>query len=138
MTIYIDENMPPHLAKGFDILQQPESIKTGVPIDIKYIPTVFGRGAADEDWIPKIGKEKGYVITQDINISRRKHQIELFQKHGVGMFFLKGTSKKQGLSVWQMVETLAKNWQVITHILQSQKPPFAYEISPKKTPKKLR
>jgi hypothetical protein len=137
MTIYIDENMPKHLAEGFHILQKPEGIKTGVDIEVKYIPTVFGKGVADEEWIPQVGKEKGFVITQDINIGRRKHQIELYQKHGLGMFFLRGTSKKQGLSVWQMVETLTKSWQEITNIINTQKTPFAYQIAPKGKLKKL-
>jgi hypothetical protein len=36
MIIFIDENMPPHLARGFDILQAPENIKLRVKIEVKY------------------------------------------------------------------------------------------------------
>ena len=73
MIIYLDENMPRHLAEGFHILQYPEGLKTQKPIEVRYIPTAFGRGAKDEEWIPMAGEEKACVITQDLNINRRKH-----------------------------------------------------------------
>lgn len=44
MKIYFDENLPKHLADGFQVLQQPEGLKTGRQIEIKYIPDTFGRG----------------------------------------------------------------------------------------------
>ena len=126
MTIYLDENLPPHLAEGFHILQFPEGLKTQRRIEVKYIPIVFGRGVKDVDWIPKVGNEEACVITQDINIHRRKHELELYKKNGIGMFFLKGPSKKQGLSIWQMVEALAKNWPEISQKAYTEKKPFAY------------
>lgn len=126
MIIYLDENMPPHLAEGFHILQFPEGFKTNHILEVKYIPTVFGTGAKDVDWIPEVGKEKACVITQDINIHRRKHELELFRKHKIGMFFLRGPNKKQGLSIWQMVEALAKNWPEISEKVHKEKRPFAY------------
>lgn len=126
MIIYLDENLPRHLAEGFHTLQFPEGFKTGHRIEVKYIPTAFGAGAKDVDWIPEIGKEKACVITQDLNINRRKHELELFSKHKIGMFFLRGPSKKQGLSIWQMVEALAKNWPEIAEKAHKDKKPFAY------------
>src|SRR5680860_301756 len=98
MIIYFDENMPPHLAHGFNTIQSPEGLKTGTNITVKFLPDSFKYGTEDKVWIPKVGKERSCVITQDLNISRRKDELELFQKNGVGMFFLKGPSKKQGLS----------------------------------------
>lgn len=129
MIIYLDENMPRHLADGFHTLQFPEGFKTKQLIEVKYIPTVFGAGAKDVDWIPEVGKEKSCVITQDININRRKHELELYRKHKVGMFFLRGPSKKKGLSIWQMVEAMAKNWPEISQKVYSEKRPFAYTFS---------
>ncbi len=98
MTVFVDENIPEHVAEGFNILQIPEGLKSGYPIVVKCIPTVFGRGAKDVEWIPTLGKE-ACVITQDVSIGRRKHEQELYRKHGIGMFYLRGSSRKQGLSV---------------------------------------
>src|SRR5690606_25289231 len=109
MIIYFDENMPPHLAEGFQIIQSPEGFKTGQNIEVKFLPDAFGSGSKDADWIPKIGREGSCVITQDINISRRKDELELFRKNNIGIFFLKGISNKKGLSIWGMTEALAKN-----------------------------
>jgi hypothetical protein len=136
MIIYLDENLPPHLAEGFDVLQQPEGLKIGHPLEVKYLPHIFGQGAKDMDWIPKL-TPGSCVITQDINIHRRKHELELYRKHGVGMFFLKGKSKKQGMSVWGMVQALAKNWPEISRIVHEVETPFAYQVSLGRGVKKL-
>lgn len=118
--------MPRHLADGFHILQYPEGLKTRKKIEVRYIPAAFGRGAKDIDWIPKAGEEKACVITQDQSINRRKHEWELYRKNKLGMFFLKGPNKKMGLSIWQMVEAMAKNWPEISEKTHSEKRPFAY------------
>lgn len=128
MTIYFDENMPRHLAEGFRILQKPEGFKSGFSVKIKYIPDEFGQGVKDIEWLPKLGKS-AFVITQDVTINRRKHELELYRQYKIGMFFLRGTSKKSGLSVWQMVEVLAKRWDEITEIIRTQEPSFAYSVS---------
>ncbi len=73
MNIYIDENLPSKLAKGINILEQPN--REGV--NVYSIKETFGQGSLDEDWIPEVGKEKGIVITQDYNIHRTRSQNEL-------------------------------------------------------------
>ena len=42
------------------------------------------------------------------------------------MFFLKGPNKKMGLSIWQMVEAMEKNWPEISDKTYTEKRPFAY------------
>ncbi len=137
MILYFDENLPLHLMKGFDVLQRKEGLRTGNPVTLKFIPHEFGKAAKDQDWIREIGNSGGCVLTQDINIHRRKHEMELLREHNIGMFFLKGKSKKDGLSVWQMVETLAKNWLDMIEIIYADRRPFAYEIKPNRKIKNL-
>ncbi len=50
MKIYLDENLPPMLAEGFNILQAPESKRLGLkePIEVLSIKKVFGENAKDE------------------------------------------------------------------------------------------
>ena len=128
MIIFTDENIPPHLALGFQQIQGPESLKTGIPVEVKHIPEVFGRGCKDEDWIPELGKLNACVITRDIHLNRRKHEVELLKNHMLGVFFLKSQTKKTGLSVWQMVEMLAKTWPDLVGIAVHEKRPFGYEV----------
>lgn len=137
MIIYFDENMPKHLAEGFQILQFPEGLKKGCKIEVKYIPEAFHYSVKDVEWIPVVGGQNACVITQDININRRKHEIELYQKHGLGVFFLRGPSKKQGLTVWQMLEALSRNWAEISRIAIEEKKPFAYLFKTSGSIKKL-
>lgn len=90
MIFFVDENIPRHLAIGFNSLQEHEGLKIGVKSKVVWIPDDYGRGALDVDWIPEVGKQEGIVITQDINISRRKHELALLVQHNIRVFFFKG------------------------------------------------
>lgn len=129
--IYIDENMPRQLAHGLNTLQQPQNIKDGLEIEVLSIADVFGKGAQDEDWIPKVGAENGIVITQDYRIQSQKHQRELYIDNGVGILFLNPPSKN-GFTYWDMVEKIIEEWDNIKAIVRKNKTPFAYRGSSKK------
>lgn len=137
MIIFTDENIPPHLAPGFQLIQGPEALKTGIPVEVRHLPDHFGYGTKDEDWIPELGKLKACVITRDIHLNRRKHEIELLKKYSLGVFFLKALTKKSGLSVWQMVEVLARNWPMMVDLAIAEKRPFGYEVFPNGNIKKI-
>ena len=85
----------------------------------------------------RLGAERACVLTQDIRISRRKHEQELYRRHGLGLFFLRGPSRKQGLTVWDMVQCLAKHWAEISRIVHEEERPFAYEVTLRRLPKRL-
>ncbi|ERM80175.1 hypothetical protein P872_22280 [Rhodonellum psychrophilum GCM71 = DSM 17998] len=128
MIIFTDENIPPHLAKGFNILQAPESLKSGVPIEVIHWPEFSAYSEKDHEWMPKIAALNACMITQDIHIAKRRHEIELFRKSNLGIFFLKGKNKKLQLTIWEMVEILAKAWPEISKIAVNEKKPFGYDI----------
>lgn len=134
--VYIDENMPPQLAKGLNELQKPQNSKDGIEIEVLSIKDVFGTGALDEDWIPKLGEEKGIVITQDFNIQNTKHQRELYQKAGVGIFFFR-TPSKTGFLYWDFVKKMIGEWEAIKKIIKKEKVPFAYRGSSNKPFEKM-
>lgn len=123
MKIYIDENISPYLAHGVDILEKP--FNKG--IEVLSIKEVFGEGAQDEDWIPKVGAEKGIVITQDYNIQRTQLQKELYLKNGLGIFFF--SKSKTGFSYWDMTKELIKRWEKIKKLSSRTKQPFAYRCT---------
>ncbi len=123
--VYIDENLSPYIAEGLNILEVP----TGDGFEVLSIGKTFGRGAQDEEWIPKVGAEQGIVITQDYNIQRIKRQRELFEKHGVGIFFFNPPSKS-GYSYWEQVEQIVKRWRDIKKKSRNKRP-FAFRCTPK-------
>ncbi|MGF1637012.1 MAG: hypothetical protein ACFCUU_08070 [Cyclobacteriaceae bacterium] len=136
MIIYIDENMSPYLAQGFNILQKPLNQKVSEPIEVRAIKDDFGSGAKDEDWIPIAGKLGACIITQDYNIKRIKHQYALCQEFKLGMFYFRPPSKN-GFSYWDMVSLLVKHWKKINKISIEEKRPFGYKISSKGVLEKL-
>jgi hypothetical protein len=136
MTIYIDENMSPYLAKGFQILQAPENIKLKQSIYVESIKKKFGQGAKDEEWIPVAGQTAACVITQDYNIHRIRHQHELCKQFELGMFYFKPQSKN-GILYWDMLLLMVKNWKEISRIATMEKRPFAYEVTPRGGIKRL-
>lgn len=126
--IFIDENMPPQLAKGLHELQQPQNKRDELDIQVFSIKDLYGQGEDDEDWIPKVGKEKGTVITQDFRIQTQRHQKELYIENEIGILFFKPPSNS-GFSYWEMVKQLVNRWEDIKHIIKKNKPPFAFRCS---------
>jgi hypothetical protein len=125
--VFIDENLPPQLARGLNILQQPQNPKEGMEIEIQSLKDI-NEGAEDEEWLPDIGKLKGVVITQDYGIQRLKHQRELYKQHGVGVLFFKPPSDK-GFAYWEMVKQIINRWEKMKQIIRKNKPPFAYRCT---------
>lgn len=125
MIIYIDENLPPQLAEGLNKLQEPLNKRNKTDFEIKSVKTVFGEGAKDEDWIPIAGKENAISITQDFRIQTTRHQKELCENYGLGIFFF--TSKN--IKYWQIVKTFIDKWEEILRIIETNKTPFAYRFN---------
>jgi len=123
MIIYIDENMSPFLARGFNILQEPLNLKLKEPIVVRSIKDEFGMGAKDEDWIPLAGEQRACVITQDYNINRIRHQRELCKQYNLGMFYL--------FTYMDMLKLMVKHWEEISKKATREKRPFSYKVTQK-------
>ena len=128
MIIYIDENMSPYLARGFNILQTPENVKLGTEIEVKSIKDAFGQGTKDEDWIPIAGESNSCIITQDYSIKRIKHQQKLCEQYNLGMFYFRPPSKS-GFTYWEMLRLMVKHWPSISKISIDKDRPFTYKVT---------
>lgn len=126
--IFIDENLPSQIARGLNILQQPQNKKDEINIEVLSIKDFFGEGAKDEDWIPEVGNLQGVVITQDYHIQSLKHQRELYKQNGVGILFFSPPSNT-GFAYWEMVKQIINRWDKIKAIIKKNKPPFAFRCS---------
>lgn len=129
MIIYIDENIPPNFAKGFDLIQSTMNNRLSEPVNVRSIRDVYNKGIKDEDWIPLISKDKSCVITTDINIHRKKHLNELYRNYNIGLFYLKPKSKKIGMSSWEMANSLVKHWEEICKLSINEERPFLVEVN---------
>lgn len=125
MIIYIDENLPPQLADGLNKLQEPLNKKNKTDFEVMSIKSVFGEGAQDEDWIPIAGGQKAITITQDFKIQTTRHQKELCENYGLGIFFF----SSKGLKYWQIVTTIINKWEDILKKIESSSAPYAYRFT---------
>jgi len=129
--IYIDANIAQQLAVGLNIFQNHLNKKEKWQFEVISISEKFGHGAKDEEWIPVLGSEKAIVITQDIHIQTTRHQRDLYNQHGLGVFFIKPPSNK-GFSFWEMVILLIGHWEDIKNKSVKTKRPFAFRCSSRK------
>ena len=120
MIIYIDENLPSQLAEGLNKLQEPLNRRNNTSYEIKSIKTVFGFGVKDEEWIPKAGEEMAVAITQDYKIQTTRHQKELSEDYGLGIFFFKSDSIKY----WDIVKILINKLKTFLKPLNPPMPPM--------------
>ena len=128
MRIYFDENFSPSLIEGMKALQNR---RPSEDVLVCSIEEEFGRGAADEIWIPGIAKKHGVAFTQDLNINRTRAQWQLCEDNKIGVFFLK--PPKQGWKYWQIVELVVKHWLNVVQLAKDEKRPFGYMIEVNKT-----
>jgi hypothetical protein len=133
MIIYTDENISPHLGRALNHIQKGLNPN----IQVIVLKDEFGQGLKDHEWIPLLKGQNAYVITQDVNIHRRKHERELYERYEIGVFFLKANSKKHGLSYWEQVQAIVKNWESINQIISKKKPPFAYIMKMRSKPEEI-
>ena len=134
--VYIDENLPPQLAKGLHELQLPQNKRDNIEIQVLSIKDTFGQGEQDEDWIPKVGAESGIVITQDYRIQTQRHQKELYIECGVGILFFSPPSKS-GYQYWDLVKLVINRWEEIKQIIKKDDTPFAYRCTSRKSFEKI-
>lgn len=128
IEILVDENLSEYLANGIDSIQRP--LDNG--IIVVSMAAKFGKGAKDEDWIPKWGAMDGIFLTQDINITRTKHLAKLLKDHQLRAFFLKVPNKT---SYWERVRVLVKHWPEIVDIVKGKRKPYSYLVTPNKVEK---
>lgn len=119
MRIYFDENFSHRIASG---MREFQSAKPSEGVTIVWSPEEFGKGAADEDWIPKIASKHGVVLTQDQNIHRTRAQWELCQHNKLGIFFFK--PPKSGWGHRTIVREVVNRWEEVKRIATTQKRPF--------------
>lgn len=131
MEIFLDENLSEYVADALN------SLNKGYFRDILVFSTKtkFGKGAADEEIIPVIGKSDGILITRDVNIQKTRLQYSICQNYNIGIFFLK-LPKNQNKH-WEIVRLLINNWEEIIDKSKKERKPFGYNVSPRGKMEKL-
>lgn len=120
--IFIDENLSEYVADALNSLSKGYFSNT-IVLSTK---TKFGKGEPDEVIIPAIGRQKGILITKDLNIHRTRLQYQLCKQYKIGVFFLK--MQKGHDRHWEIVKLLVNAWEDIIDTIATENCPFGYEI----------
>lgn len=110
MKVFVDNNLPPDLARGLNALFANDH-------EVTCHRDKFGdTHIADEEWIPALGTEGGWVILSgDLNIARKRPSRELFLRSQLVGFFPRAAvmelplARKAAriLTVWDKMERIA-------------------------------
>jgi hypothetical protein len=123
MRIYFDENFSHRIAAG---MREFQAARRSENVEVVWCPDEFGRGAKDEDWIPKVASKQGVILTQDLNIHRMQALWELCQRNKVGLFFFK--PPRGGWGHWIIVREVVNRWDEIKRLATNGKRPFGWVV----------
>jgi len=112
LKVFVDNNLPPDLARGLNAL-------FGRDHEVVCHRDKFGdTHIADEEWIPALASEGGWVVLSgDLNIARKRPSRELFMRSQLVGFFPRAAvmelpiAKKAAriLTVWDKMERIAND-----------------------------
>jgi hypothetical protein len=94
----------------------------------------FRPDTRDDQWIPRIAREGGWVIvTHDINIVRSRYESQVWRKAGLPTFFFaKGLANQRPI---KQMEALARHWDEIVEIATKMRAGAIYVINVRGKPR---
>jgi hypothetical protein len=111
-----DAHLPPGLAEALRIL--------GEPVD--HVNDIFAPATPDETWIRYAGERGWCVVSRDVNITRRPHELAALRDFGVGAFFL--LPGKRSPRLCQIIQAVIRHWPELKRLARSERRPFQYRI----------
>lgn len=76
MTFLFDENISPAIVRALKELGKP----------VVYLTDILPRGTDDAAIFQKLGELGWFLVTQNPNIRRKKHEREALKQAGIGAF----------------------------------------------------
>lgn len=119
VTFLFDANLPGGLAEALHVLGE----------SAQHVNSIFAPGTPDETWIQHAGERDWCIISRDVNIKRKPHELAALRKFSVGAFFLLPGKRSPGLC--QMIQTVIRHWPELKRIARSEQRPFQYQIGPR-------
>lgn len=121
MRFFIDNNIAPKLARGFNQFVAGEH-------EVMHLRDRFPGNTPDVEWMRELAAESTWIILSgDVAISRNPHEIAAWQQAGHTIFFLK--AGWTNIEFWQQVQKLAKCFPEIISRAQRAKPGDSYVVT---------
>src|SRR6266511_204506 len=119
-TYYVDASVPIDVAKALALVRN----------DIMY-PGALGcpvqsPNVADEVWLGVVGAQDWVVVMKDKRVRTRRWEREALIKAGVRAFCMTAAGN---YTKWQTLQLLARRWDDIEEIANTEDPPFIYSVT---------
>ena len=100
-----------------EYLQPPE-------MEIEYHQEHFSIDAADDDWLPEVGRAGWFVIGQDHNYHNNSPELAAIMTYRIGAFYLWGAEAHR----WETMRVLARAYERILHAAAVTDRPFVFRV----------
>lgn len=101
----------------------PQALKL-LGLDVEMHAEHFRHDEQDDVWLAHVGARGWAVVTNDKNIRTNEAERAALLAHGVGCFVLGSGSRTR----WEQMRILARAWDRIQQIADTQPRPFIYRI----------
>ena len=119
MNFFVDNNLPPALAKALHALSEPSEHK------VAHLKEMFSQNAADSEWIECLSTQGGWSVVTHDKLNKGLER-EALRRAGLIVFFLdKGWSNHQ---FWDKAHNLVRWWPRIIEQSEGIKGGAAFKV----------
>lgn len=111
-----DAHLPPGLAEALRVLGEP----------VEHVNEIFAPATPDETWIRYAGERNRCIVSRDVNITRRPHELAALRASSVGAFFL--LPGKRSPRLCQTIQTMIRHWPELKRLAATERRPFQFQI----------
>jgi hypothetical protein len=119
----LDHNLAPNLARALGLLVQSYGDEVTCLKDLGW------QGDEDEDWIPRLAAEGGWVvITCDLDIVRNPYRQLVFRRSRLTAFFLLDSWSNGSVRGTEIAQRLLRLWPEITRLAARYEPGTCFAV----------
>jgi PIN like domain len=111
-----DANLPRGLVEALRALGEPA----------EHVNDLFPPGTPDETWIRHAGARGWCIVSRDVNITRRAHELAALRESDVGAFFLLPGKRSPRLCL--IIQTVIRHWPEMKRRALHERRPFELRI----------
>lgn len=121
MTFFWDKNLAKTIPQAIRMLKPP----FGTEIYLEHFPLSDQyREGGDDVWLPFVGSNGWFVITQDYNLHVHLNELRAIQQYNIGVFYLWGATAPK----WDVMRLFVRSSDRIIQRALTTPRPFIYRV----------